>query len=159
LTGKLYASAKKVQDSLNSQGFQCQVVELPQITRTAREAAKAIGCRVEQIAKSLVFRRVNTNKPILVVASGSNRVNENRLGEQVSEPVEIADADYTRERTGFVIGGVPPIGHVERLETFLDEDLLQYDKIWAAAGHPHAVFRLTPSDLVKMTEGQVISIK
>jgi prolyl-tRNA editing enzyme YbaK/EbsC (Cys-tRNA(Pro) deacylase) len=159
LTGKLYASAKKVQDSLNSQGFQCQVVELPQITRTAREAAKAIGCRVEQIAKSLVFRRVNTNKPILVVASGSNRVNENRLGEQVSEPVEIADADYTRERTGFVIGGVPPIGHVERLETFLDEDLLQYDEIWAAAGHPHAVFRLTPSDLVKMTEGQVISIK
>jgi prolyl-tRNA editing enzyme YbaK/EbsC (Cys-tRNA(Pro) deacylase) len=156
---ELSASAKKVQDILNSHGFTCQVVELPEITRTAKEAAQAIGCRVEQIAKSLVFKGKNTHKPILVIASGANRVNENRLGERVSEPVEKADADFIRERTGFVIGGVPPIGHLERLETFIDEDLLHHDEIWAAAGNPHAVFKLTPSDLKKMTDGLVISVK
>jgi prolyl-tRNA editing enzyme YbaK/EbsC (Cys-tRNA(Pro) deacylase) len=79
--------------------------------------------------------------------------------ERVSEPVEKADADFIRERTGFVIGGVPPIGHLERLETFIDEDLLQRDEIWAAPGNPHAVFKLTPSDLKKMTDGRVISVK
>jgi len=155
----LSTRAKKFQDILNSHGFTCQVVELPEITRTAKEAAQAIGCRVEQIAKSLIFKGKTTHKPILVVASGSNRVNENRLSECVSEPVEKADADFIRERTGFVIGGVPPIGHLERLETFIDEDLLQHDEIWAAAGNPHAVFKLTPSDLKKITDGQVISIK
>jgi len=159
MSNELSASAKKVQDILNRHGFVCQVVELPEITRTAKEAAQAIGCRVEHIAKSLVFRGKNTHKPILVVASGSNRVNENRLSERVSEPVEMADADFIRDRTGFVIGGIPPIGHSERLETFIDEDLLEYDEIWAAAGNPHAVFKLTPSDLKKMTDGQVISVK
>jgi Cys-tRNA(Pro) deacylase len=159
MSNELSASARKVQDILNRHGFVCQVVELPEITRTAKEAAQAIGCRVEQIAKSLVFRGKNTHKPILVVASGSNRVNENRLSERVSEPVEMADADFIRDRTGFVIGGIPPIGHSERLETFIDEDLLEYDEIWAAAGNPHAVFKLTPSDLKKMTDGQVISVK
>ena len=159
MSKELSTSAKKVQDTLNSHGFICQVMELPEITRTAKEAAHAIGCRVEQIAKSLVFKGKNTHKPILVVASGSNRVNENRLSERVSEPVEMADADFIRDRTGFVIGGIPPIGHSERLETFIDEDLLEYDEIWAAAGNPHAVFKLTPSDLKKMTDGQVISVK
>ena len=159
MSNELSASARKVQDILNRHGFVCQVVELPEITRTAKESAQAIGCRVEQIAKSLVFRGKNTHKPILVVASGSNRVNENRLSERVSEPVEMADADFIRDRTGFVIGGIPPIGHSERLETFIDEDLLEYDEIWAAAGNPHAVFKLTPSDLKKMTDGQVISVK
>jgi len=159
MTKELSASAKKVQDTLNSHGFTCQVVELPESTRTAKEAAQAIGCQVEQIVKSLVFKGRNTHKPILVVASGSNRVNENRLSEFVSEPVEKADANFVRERTGFVIGGVPPIGHLERLLTLIDEDLLQYAEIWAAAGNPHAVFKLTPSDLMKMTDGQVISVK
>ena len=159
MTSALHASSRKVQDSLKNRGFSCQVVELPQSTRTAKEAAQAIGCGVEQIAKSLVFRGTNTRTPILVVASGVNRVNESKLSDRVSEPIEKADADFIRERTGFVIGGVPPIGHIERLETFIDEDLMQYDEIWAAAGTPHAVFRLTPSDLVKMTDGWVIPIK
>jgi prolyl-tRNA editing enzyme YbaK/EbsC (Cys-tRNA(Pro) deacylase) len=156
---KLSSSAKKFQDILNSHGVMCQVVELAETTRTAKEAAQAIGCRVEQIAKSLVFKGKNTQRPILVVASGRNRVNEDRLSERVSEPVEMADADFIRERTGFVIGGVPPMGHLERLETFIDEDLLHHDEIWAAAGNPHAVFKLTASDLRKMTDGQVISVK
>ena len=159
MTEALHASSQKVQDSLKSRGFSCQVVELSQITRTAKEAAQAIGCRVEQIAKSLVFKGTNTNNPILVIASGVNRVNESRVSDLIFESIEKADADFIRERTGFVIGGVPPIGHLEPLETFIDEDLLRYGEIWAAAGHPHAVFKLTPFDLVKMTDGRVISIK
>ncbi|MBW8003908.1 MAG: YbaK/EbsC family protein [Planctomycetes bacterium] len=159
MSKELSASAQKVQNVLETHGFNCQVIELPDNTRSAKEAAQAIRCRVEQIAKSLVFKGKHTNKPILVVASGSNRVNERKLSEHVSEPVEKADADFIRDRTGFAIGGVPPIGHLERLETFIDEDLLQHEKIWAAAGNPYAVFKLTPDDLKKMTDGQVISVK
>jgi len=158
MSQKLSASAQRVQDVLTMHGVPCRVVELPASTRSAREAAQAIGCRVEQIAKSLVFRGQHTRRPILVVASGSNRVNERRLGEFVSEPVEKADAEFVRERTGFAIGGVPPAGHAERLETFIDADLLQYAEIWAAAGTPRAVFQLTPADLIEITGGQVVSI-
>lgn len=140
-------------------GLSLQVVELPQTTRTSAEAAAAIGCRVEQIAKSLVFRGRQSQKPVLVIASGVNRVNEKRVGELLGEPIERADPDFVRARTGFVIGGVPPIGHLERLVTFIDEDLLQHGEIWAAAGNPNAVFRLVPSDLSRMTDGQVVSVK
>jgi len=134
-------------------------VELAQTTRTAAEAAAAIGCQVGQIAKSLVFRGKQSHRPILVIASGPNRVSEANLGELVGEPIERADADYVRQRTGFAIGGVPPVGHLETLLTFVDEDLLRYEDIWAAAGNPHAVFKLSPSDLVRMTGGQVVAVK
>ncbi len=155
----LSPSAQKVQESLNALGFSNQVTELQSTTRTSAEAAQAVGCQVEQIAKSIVFQGKNSHKPILVIASGPNRVNEKKIAEFVSETLGEADADYVRNRTGFVIGGVPPIGHLEKLEIFIDEDLLQYEEIWAAAGNPNAVFRLTPSDLIKMTGGRVISIK
>ncbi len=156
----LQPSAQKVQNVLNERGFfSCQVVELPDTTRSAQEAARAIGCQVAQIAKSLVFKTKYTNRPILVMASGVNRVNEKRLEEYIFEPIEKADAKFVRKKTGFVIGGVPPIGHKERLRTFIDVDLLQYEEIWAAAGHPRAVFRLKPDDLKTMTKGQVVSIK
>ena len=154
----LSSSAQKVQDILKERGFSSLVVELPDSTRTAREAAQAVGCRVEQIVKSLVFKGRNSNKPLLVVASGSNRVNEQRLGELAGEPVEKADADFVRQRTGFVVGGVPPLGHTEQLEIFIDQDLLQYEQLWAAAGTPHAVFQLSPSELKAMTGGRVVSI-
>jgi len=134
-------------------------VELAQTTRTAAEAAAAIGCQVGQIAKSLVFRGKQSQRPILVIASGPNRVSEANLGELVGEAVERPDADYVRQRTGFAIGGVPPVGHLETLLTFVDEDLLRYEDIWAAAGNPHAVFKLSPSDLVRMTGGQVVAVK
>src|SRR5437773_12102331 len=114
---KLSSSAQKVQDILKTQGFSCQVVELPNSTRTAKEAAQALGCLVEQIVKSLVFKGKESNTPILVVASGANRVNEQRLSELVGETIEKADADFVRQRTGFVVGGVPPLGHVEQLKT------------------------------------------
>jgi prolyl-tRNA editing enzyme YbaK/EbsC (Cys-tRNA(Pro) deacylase) len=152
-------SAQKVQVVLKALGFQNQVLELQTTTRTSAEAAQTIGCQVEQIAKSIIFRRKQTDKPILVIASGPNRVSEKKIEELISEPLGKADADYVRKHTGFVIGGVPPIGHLEKLDVFIDEDLLQYEEIWAAAGSPNAVFKLTPSDLIKMTNGRVISIK
>jgi prolyl-tRNA editing enzyme YbaK/EbsC (Cys-tRNA(Pro) deacylase) len=155
----LSSSARKVQQALQSLGLDLQVVELPGSTRTAVEAAQAVGCQVGQIVKSLVFKAKRSQRPILVVASGQNRVDERLVEALIGEPLGKADADFVRERTGFVIGGVPPVGHTERLETYIDEDLLQYDEIWAAAGTPHAVFRLTPEDLVKMTGGEVAVIK
>lgn len=154
----LSESARKVQDALNRHKLTCEVVELPGSTRTAQEAAQAIGCRVEQIAKSLVFQGKTTRHPVLVVASGANRVNEKKLRDLLSEPVRKADAEFVRERTGFAIGGVPPVGHSQPIETFIDEDLFKYGEIWAAAGTPHAVFKLTAADLVKITQGKVVSI-
>lgn len=155
----LSSSAQKVQTALDALGLGHKVMELPQSTRTAAEAAEAIGCQVEQIAKSLIFKRKHTQRPVLVVASGGNRVNEKKLAALLGEPIERADADFVRERTGFVIGGVPPLAHAEPLETFLDEDLWQYEAIWAAAGTPRAVFGLAPADLAKITAGQVVAIK
>jgi prolyl-tRNA editing enzyme YbaK/EbsC (Cys-tRNA(Pro) deacylase) len=155
----LSPSAQKVQDALAALGLSCQVVELSQTTRSAAEAAEAIDCRIEQIAKSLIFKGKRTARPILVIASGTNRVKEKRVGEYLGEPLEKADADFVHQHTGFVIGGVPPVGHLERLEVFIDEDLLQYEEIWAAAGNPHAVFQLAPADLITMTGGRVVPIK
>jgi prolyl-tRNA editing enzyme YbaK/EbsC (Cys-tRNA(Pro) deacylase) len=156
---ELSPSAKKVQEALNAFDVKLQVLELPASTRSAVVAAQAIGCRVEQIAKSLVFRSSLTGRPVLVIASGPNRVNEKKIGELLGEPVVKADADFVRQHTGFVIGGVPPAGYSEPLTTFIDEDLLKLDEIWAAAGTPNAVFRLTPQDLLKITSGQVTNVK
>jgi prolyl-tRNA editing enzyme YbaK/EbsC (Cys-tRNA(Pro) deacylase) len=159
MSRELQASAQKVQDMLRERGFSARVVSLADSARTAREAARAIGCEVEQIVKSLVFKGKDSAQPVFVVASGSNRVNEQRISELVGEPIEKADADFVRRHTGFVVGGVPPLGHGEPLRTYIDEDLLKFAVIWAAAGTPHAVFQLTPADLQAMTGGQVVSIK
>lgn len=154
----LKESAQRVQSLLQEMGYANQVVELPDSTRTAQEAAEAIGCEVAQIAKSIIFRLSPSDQPLLVVASGVNRVNEKSIAQHVTEKLGKADADFVREKTGFVIGGVAPIGHVTAVMTFIDEDLLQYPSIWAAAGHPKAVFELKPDELVSLTQGQVISI-
>jgi prolyl-tRNA editing enzyme YbaK/EbsC (Cys-tRNA(Pro) deacylase) len=159
MSDPLSPSAQKVQDALAGLGLTLQVVELPGSTRTAVEAAQAIGCQVGQIVKSLVFKGKHSERPVLVAASGPNRVDERKIEALISEPLGKADAEFVRQRTGFVIGGVPPVGHSERLETFIDQDLLQYDEIWAAAGTPHAVFRLTPADLVRITGGRVVAVK
>ena len=155
---KLSPSARKVQEVLNEHGFDCMVFELSDSTRTANEAAQAVGCQVGQIVKSLVFKGKKSQIPILVVASGSNRVNEKKISRMVYEPIKMAHADFVRKKTGFAIGGVAPLGHAEKLKTFIDEDLFKYDEIWAAAGNPHALFKLTPDNLVEMTGGQVISV-
>ncbi len=152
-------SAQKVQEALAALGWPCQVVELSSSTRTAQDAAQAVGCNVGQIVKSLIFRGSRTGKPVLVLASGVNRANEKRLEELAGEPVGKADADFVRKQTGFAIGGVPPVGHVGPIETYIDADLLQYEEVWAAAGTPRTVFRLKPQDLPEMTRGLLVSIK
>jgi prolyl-tRNA editing enzyme YbaK/EbsC (Cys-tRNA(Pro) deacylase) len=158
MSASLSASAQRVQDALTALGLPCRVVELPASTRTAQEAADAVGCTVGQIVKSLVFRGARTDAPILVVASGANRVNETRLAELAGEPIAKADAAFVRAHTGFAIGGVAPLGHPAPLTTYIDADLLQYAEIWAAAGTPNAVFALTPADLQPMTNGRVVRL-
>ena len=156
---ELSNSAMKVQATLHALRLDCQVVELPGSTRTAVEAAQAVGCTVGQIVKSLIFRTRQSGRPLLVLASGSNRVDEKRLAALAGEPIEKADADFTRARTGFAIGGIPPVGHSEPIETLVDEDLLQYGEVWAAAGTPHAVFRIAPADLAHAVGSRVAAIK
>ena len=154
----LNASALKVQQALAALGREFRVVEFSASTRTSADAAAAIGCDIAQIAKSLVFRAEPSGRPVLVVASGANRVEERRIEAALGEKLGRADADYVRDQTGFVIGGVPPVGHATPPATFIDHDLLQFAEIWAAAGTPHAVFRLTPAELVEMTGGLVMQI-
>jgi prolyl-tRNA editing enzyme YbaK/EbsC (Cys-tRNA(Pro) deacylase) len=154
----LSQSALKVQQALNAMGVQLEVVELPASTRTSLEAAQAIGCRVGQIAKSIIFQASTSHRVVMVIASGPNRINEKVIEGHLGEPVCKADADYVRQRTGFVIGGVPPVGLAEHALTFIDQDLTQYPEIWAAAGTPHAVFSLTPGELLRMTAGLVIKV-
>ncbi len=154
----LSPSAQVVQQALQAIGLQLEVVELPASTRISQEAAQAIGCQVGQIAKSIVFRAGTSDRPVLVIASGPNRVNEKAIEALVGEPIGKADADFVRQKTGFVIGGVPPVGHKQHLQTFIDQDLLQFADIWAAAGTPHAVFHLTPDELLRMTAGLVVKV-
>ena len=158
MANPLSPSAQKVQQALRTLGYELEVVELPDSTRTAVEAAQAVGCQVGQIVKSLIFRAKRSGRPVLVVASGANRVDERLIEALIAEPLGRADADFVRQHTGFAIGGVPPVGHIEPVLTFVDQDLLQYGEIWAAAGTPKAVFRLSPADLVSMTGGQVVRI-
>jgi len=152
-------SAQKVRDTLRASGIQDVVTELPDSTRTAPEAAQAIGCHVGQIVKSLVFRTKKSRQPILVLASGSNRVEEKKLELLIKEPLGKADANFVKQVTGFSIGGVPPVGHENQISTYMDEDLLAYETVWAAAGTPHAVFPIAPSTLAQITNAQVCNLK
>ncbi|MET3656910.1 MULTISPECIES: YbaK/EbsC family protein [Sporosarcina] len=156
---KLTTSVKQVQEKLLELGHPNEVVKLTDSARTAQEAADALGCEVAQIAKSIIFKLKSTNEPLLVVASGINRIDEKLVAQTLNDKLGKADADFVRESTGFVIGGVPPLGHKNSVLTLIDEDLFKYETIWAAAGHPKAVFQLTPDELEKMTNGQVISVK
>jgi prolyl-tRNA editing enzyme YbaK/EbsC (Cys-tRNA(Pro) deacylase) len=155
----LSSTAQRVQDLLTAGGFDCKVIEYAESTRTSQEAAERAGCTLGQITKSMIFRGKSSNKPILVLTSGANRVDEKRISELAGDSVGRADADFVRSATGFAIGGVAPIGHTQPMETYLDEDLLQYSTIWAAAGTPNAIFELTPADLQKMTGGRPLRVK
>jgi prolyl-tRNA editing enzyme YbaK/EbsC (Cys-tRNA(Pro) deacylase) len=154
-----HAGVRRVREALEERGFEARIVELDRTARSAAEAADALGVRVEQIVKSLVFRGTRTGRPVLVLAGGANRVDERKISDLFSEPAEMADAGYVREKTGFSIGGVPPLGHAEQPVTFVDEDLLREEEVWAAAGHTHAVFGLEPAELVNITGGQVAAVK
>jgi prolyl-tRNA editing enzyme YbaK/EbsC (Cys-tRNA(Pro) deacylase) len=156
----LNKSAQVVQDALYKKGFPIEVVELDQSARTAHEAASAIGCDVAQIVKSLLFHTKENHHSILILVSGSNRVNEKTIESLLGEKILKADADFTRAITGFAIGGIPPVGHKQTIHTILiDEDLLHYEKLWAAAGTPHAVFCLPSHALPDLTGGRVVTIK
>jgi Cys-tRNA(Pro) deacylase len=159
MSEKLKSSAQRVQKALQSHGLSCEVVQMQDTTRSAEDAARAVGCEVGQIVKSLIFEGKQSHQPVLVVTSGANRVNEKTIGQKLAESIKMANPEFVREMTGFAIGGVPPIGHRHALKIFIDEDLLQYEEIWAAAGTPHAVFKLTPEDLKTITNGTVISVK
>lgn len=151
-------SARRVQEALRALDGDQRVVELRETARSASEAATAIGCATEAIAKSVVFRGRTSGKPILVIVRGSRRVDEARVAKLVGEPIRRATPEFVRTVTGFAIGGVPPVGHDRPIETLVDEAMLELDEIWAAAGTPRAVFRIAPAELVRLTRGRVAEI-
>jgi prolyl-tRNA editing enzyme YbaK/EbsC (Cys-tRNA(Pro) deacylase) len=154
----LSPAAGRFQGLLLEAGSAAEVVQLAATARSAADAAAAIGCTVAQIAKSVVFKAAS-GSPVLVIASGANRVDETKVAAALGERIGKADADYVRDRTGYAIGGVAPIGHATRPHVFLDADLAALDPIWAAAGHPHAVFRTSFPELERLTSGTVIALK
>jgi prolyl-tRNA editing enzyme YbaK/EbsC (Cys-tRNA(Pro) deacylase) len=157
--GMLSSSAQKVQDVLSKLGTNYVVIEFADSTRTAREAADRVGCQLGQIVKSMIFMGQESKKGILVLTSGANRVDEKKISHYATEPISRAEPDYVRTVTGFAIGGVPPVGHAMPLETYIDEDLLQYTSVWAAAGTPNAVFELPSADLVEITDAKIVRVK
>jgi len=153
-------SILRVREALRAFGDHHAIVEFTEPARTAADAARLLGCRVEQIANSLIFRAPARDAAVLVMASGGRRVDPARIAEAFGEPLGKADADFVRRRTGFAIGGVAPLGHTAPPAAILvDEALLQWPEIWAAAGHPNTVFRLTPHELVRMTGGRVVTVR
>lgn len=154
---KLSASAQKVQDAIRGRGFDYEVFELAVPVRTSADAAREVGCEVGQIAKSIVFRAAD-GRGVLVIASGANRVDEAAVTALIGQSIGRASPDFVREVTGYAIGGIPPLGHATELITLVDEDLLKLSAVWAAAGHPNALFRLEPADLPKLSDGRVAKV-
>lgn len=144
---------------MTASGASFEVREFPASTRTADEAAEVIGCDVAQIAKSLIFKAKDSGRSVLVIASGVNRVDEKKVRALLGEKIARADPDFVREKTGFAIGGVPPLAHREPPVTIIDRELLAFRSIWAAAGAPNAVFPLHSEALVTLTAGTVADIK
>jgi prolyl-tRNA editing enzyme YbaK/EbsC (Cys-tRNA(Pro) deacylase) len=157
--GNLSSSAQKVQNELAKLGTLFEVIEFNESTRTAQEAADRVGCGLGQIVKSMIFMGSQSKKAILVLTSGANRVNEKQISIYAEEPIVRADPDFVRDVTGFAIGGVPPIGHASKMEAYMDEDLMQYDVVWAAAGTPNAVFQLKPKQLVQISQAKVVRVR
>jgi prolyl-tRNA editing enzyme YbaK/EbsC (Cys-tRNA(Pro) deacylase) len=151
-------SVARVREALGRLGLKAEIREFDASTRTSADAAAAIGCTVAQIAKSVIFRAKGANQPVLVIASGINRVDEKKLEAALGDKIGRANADFVRAATGFAIGGVAPVGHTGPVRVFIDADLNQYSEIWAAAGSPNAVFRLTPAELRRITGGEVIAV-
>lgn len=155
----LSPTAQKIQTILDRLGYKCEVIEYQETTRTSIDAAAQVGCTLGQIVKSLIFIGKKSGEPILILTSGANRVDTNKISNLIGEKIDRADPEFVRSKTGYSIGGIPPLGHHSLINTLIDEDLLKYDQIWAAAGTPNAVFRLTPQDLKTMSSGKVVSVK
>lgn len=150
---------KKVQEALDSLGVDAKVVKLDVTARTAQDAANALECEVGQIGKSLVFKKIESDEPVLIIASGVNRVNERSVGKIIGAEIEIGDANFALKTTGYTIGGIPPLGHKKKISTYVDEDLMKFGTIWVAAGTTHAVFEIDPKKLVEVVEGMIISVE
>ncbi|MDH3688197.1 MAG: YbaK/EbsC family protein [Gammaproteobacteria bacterium] len=158
IDGSHSAGIAKATEALSAHGLEARIRRLEDSARTAQAAADAIGCALDQIVKSLVFKEKSTGAPVLILVSGGNRVAESKVGKRIGQEIAKADAEYVRAKTGYAIGGVAPLGHPETLQTLVDEDLMGFDELWAAAGHPSAVFRLTPHELVRITGGTIVPI-
>ena len=146
---KLKDSSQKIQDLLNQYGLDFKVIEFKELTRTAQEAADVIGCEVGQIAKTLIFRGKKSSRPICVIASGKNRIDEKKIARYVGEEIEKPDAEYVLQHTQFAIGGIPPIGYTFAINPLIDEDLMHYAELWAAAGTPKFCLLALPSKPIK----------
>jgi len=155
----LSASAARVQQALDSLGLDCRITEHAASARTSQEAADLLGCTVGQIAKSLIFRATVSGDPVLVIASGSNRVDEAKIGALLGEAIGRAKPDFVREVTGYAIGGIPPVGHAQSIRTFVDEDLLAFDVVYAAGGTPNALFPIRPADLLRVCGSHSANVK
>lgn len=148
----------RVRAALAQAGLAPDIVELPGAARTAKAAAEFLGCEVAQIANSLVFRAVDSGAGVLVMSSGARRVDTAKLASVVGEPIAKADAGFVRACTGFAIGGVAPVGHSGGLQAFVERSLAAYAEVWAAAGHPNTVFRLTYDELLRLTGGRAVDV-
>ena len=155
----LSASAQRVQDALAALGLDCVITEHAASARTSQEAADLLGCTVGQIAKSLIFRATASGEPVLVVASGANRVDEKKVGALRGEPIGRARPEFVREVTGYAIGGIPPAGHARAITTFVDQDLLAFDVVYAAGGTPNALFPIRPADLLRICGGHAADVR
>ena len=151
-------SARRVRTALLELGLPGEIHRLADSTRTAPEAAAAVGCELGAIVKSLVLRGVNSHAPVLALVSGDNRADVTLIEAAVDEPVERPDAQYVRDVTGYAIGGIPPVGHPHRVRTVMDEDLLRFETVWAAAGHPHAVFPIAPAELATAADALALPL-
>ena len=154
----LSASAQRVQDALAAAGVQTTIVEYDVPARTSAEAAAVLGCTVAQIAKSLVFR-ASSGAPVLVIASGANRVDERKVATHVGETIGKADATFVRECTGYAIGGIPPLGHARPLTTLVDRDLLQFDVVYAAGGKGNIACGVPPVELLRIAGGHAADVR
>lgn len=153
------SSRQRVEQALRVLGMPADVVEFGVSTRTSAEAAAAIGCEVAQIAKSIVFRGKQSDRCIVVIASGADRIDEKKLRAEVGEGVARAAADFVRDRTGFAIGGVAPVGHVGEVSVLVERSLLELDPVWAAAGTPNACVRLSAADLFRLPGLRVADLR
>jgi len=155
---QLKKSSQKILDYLNQNNAQTKILQFQETTKTSQDAANQIKCQVAQIAKSLVFQIKNSDELILIIASGSNRVNTKKVEKIINAKITRADPTYIKQETGFTIGGIPPFAHNKKLKTLLDKDLKNYNKVYAAAGTPHSIFSLTPEELHKTTKATFYDI-
>lgn len=153
------SSARKVENALNEHNLEFRVVDLSDSVKNIQDAADKLGCELSQIAVSTLYRGKESKTPVLVIASSKNHINERKLKSVLGEKVEKPEPEFILEETGFESGSIPPVGHNKDIITLIDEDLMEYNVIWVEAGIPHALFSLTPKELLEITNGEIIDLR